>query len=108
MPFFLLAPLTWLGNLLFSAIVWFVSRRGIAITIGITLIGLVGVAINQLVQLVDSNLGQVFSSAIPFATPFITSNTGLCISLIVATEIACTGYKLAIKLIDWKSRILLA
>ncbi len=108
MPFFLIAPLTWLGNALFAAIVWFVSRKGIAITIGISLIALIGTAISLLVAEIDGLMGSVMGGAAPFIAPFVPSNTGLCVSVIVATEIACTGYKLTLKLIDAKSRILLA
>ena len=108
MPFFLIAPLTWLSNGIFAAIVWFVSRRGITITVGLSLIALVGAAINILITAVDANIGNVFSEAVPFVTPFIPSNTGLCVSLIVSTELAATTYRLSLQFIEWKSRILFA
>ena len=108
MPFFLVAPLTWLSNGAFAFIVWFVSRRGITITIGLSLIALVGLAINTLINAIDANIGNVFSDAVPFVTPFIPSNTGLCVSLIVSTELAATTYRLTLQFLDWKSRILFA
>lgn len=108
MPFFLLAPLTWLGNAAFVALMWFISRKGILFTALLGLIALVGTAISFLVSEIDSLIGQVLPSSVPFVNAFLPDNTALCVSVVISAELACTSYKLTIKLIEWKSRVFVA
>lgn len=108
MPYFLIAAFTSLGNMFFQLVVWFVSRRGIAFAALTSIIALIGIAINYLISEIDSLIGSVLPSVATFANAFLPDNTSLCISVIVSCEIACTGYKLTLKLIEYKSRVLLA
>ncbi|MEY8214325.1 MAG: hypothetical protein RPR97_07550 [Colwellia sp.] len=108
MPFFLLAPLAWLAETGFVVIMWFISRKGILFTVMVSIIGLVGAAISYLVSQVDTLIGSVMPAAVPFIAAFVPDNTALCVSIVISTELACTSYKLTIKLLEYKSRVFLA
>lgn len=108
MPLFLIPIATWLGNAIFATIVWFVSRKGISISIGIGIIALMGTAITFLINRVDGLMGSVMGGAAPFVAPFVPSNMAFCVSAIISTELLCTGYRLTMRLIDTKAKILLA
>lgn len=108
MPLFLIPLATWIGNAIFSTIVWFVSRKGISITIGISIIALMGTAITYLINQTDGLMGSLLGGAAPFVAAFVPSNISFCISALVSCEILCTGYRLTMRFIEFKSRVLLA
>ena len=108
MPFFLLAPLAWIGEQLFVALAWFVSRGGIRFVAMTALIAVIGTAIFALVSFTDNLLGGVLPASATFVVAFLPDNTALCISSIISCQLACTGYKLSVKLAEMKARIFVA
>ena len=108
MPLLFIPLITWLGNALFALAMWFISRGGIRFAQFVLTIAALGAAINLLV----SKAAELFSSVIPsgfsFVTEFLPDNTTLCVSIVISTEVACTTYKLAIKLIEQKQKVFLA
>lgn len=108
MPFFLVHFTTWLGNAVFSIIYFYGARKAILLAGFIVIIGLIGVATNALISNIDSLMGQAMPSGLEIAAPFIPDNFGLCLSLIVTAHLACTTYRLALKLIAYKASFMLA
>lgn len=108
MPFFLIAPFAWLGNLVFTVISYYGARKAILLAAFVVIIGLVGVATDALVSNIDSLLGSALPTSLGLVAPFVPDNMSLCLSLIVSAHLACTTYRLVIKFIRWKSTFILA
>jgi hypothetical protein len=108
MPLFLINFIGWIGSAVASAIAFFATRKGIKFAAMVALIALVGTAITALVSEVDTLIGSVVPTSLGFATAFVPDNLGACVSAIIATEVACTTYALAIRFINWKSKVLLS
>tara|TARA_R110000823_G_scaffold129297_1_gene256951 strand:+ start:2249 stop:2575 length:327 start_codon:yes stop_codon:yes gene_type:complete len=106
MPVFLLPLVTWLGTSFVTAIAFFVSRKGILFATMLTVISLVGTATNFLVSEIDGLIGSVLPTSLGLAASFAPNNTQLCLTAIISTHLACTGYRLVIKFIRWKTEIL--
>lgn len=105
MPLFLIPFLTWLGSAAVTAIAFFITRKGILSAALLLIIGLVGAAINILVSEVDSLIGSVLPST-SFVAAIVPSNIGICLSAVISTHIACTGFQLTIKFIRWKTTVM--
>lgn len=108
MPLFLAGPFLWLGNLVFTVISYYGARKAILLAAFVVIIGLVGVATNELISNIDTLLGNALPTDLGLIAPFVPDNMSLCLSLIVSAHLACTAYRLAIKLIRWKASFLLA
>jgi hypothetical protein len=108
MPLFLIGFFTVIGNMVFSAIVWFLTRKGLLFTALAAVIAIIGTLINFLVSQLDGFIGSVIPSSANFVAPFIPDNMSFCLSVIVSAHLACTGYRLTMKFIHWKSTFMLA
>jgi hypothetical protein len=106
MPIFLLPLVSWLGSAFVTAIVYFTSRKGILFAVLVGGIALIGTATTVLVNEIDALMGSVLTGAAPSVAPFVPDNFGLCITAIISAHLACTGYKLVIKLIKWKTDVM--
>lgn len=107
MPLFLVTLFTTLGNLIFQAIVWFITRGGIRFTAALVLIGLVGAAINLLVSETDALIGQLLPGVTNLVSFFMPTNASICVSAIIATELSCTAYRLTLRFIEMKSKTMI-
>jgi hypothetical protein len=108
MPLFLISAFTILGNMVFSAIVWFLTRKGILFAALAVIITIIGTTINFLVSEMDSLISSIMPSSAGLIVPFIPDNMAVCLSAIVSAHIACTGFRLTMKFIHWKSTFMLA
>ena len=108
MPVFLIPLVNWVSGAIFSSLMFFISRKGVAITSLIAVIALMGGALTLLISQIDTLLAQVMPNVVTFTNAFLPDNTAFCISAVISCELFCTGYKLTMKLIEAKSRVLLA
>lgn len=105
MPLFLAPLIGWLTTAIVSSIAFFVTRKGFLFVALTAVIVTVGTAINVLVSQVDGLLGSVLPS-VGFVAAFVPTNTALCLSAIVSTHLACTGFKLTMKFLRWKTTVM--
>lgn len=108
MPLFLAPLVTWLGGAIFTALYWFVQRKGILFAAFLLIIGLVGTAITLLINQIDSLIGGVLPANLGLIAPFVPDNMAFCLSSIVTAHLACTGYRLTMKFIRWKATVMMA
>ena len=106
MPLFLIPLVSWLGSTLLAAIAFFVSRKGFLFTILVGVLAVVGTAVSALMLTIDSLIGSVLPTSVGFIAPFAPDNLPLCLGAIVSTHIACTGFRLTIKFIRWKTDVM--
>lgn len=106
MPIFLIPLVTWLGSSIVAAITYFASRKGILFATLLAVVALVGTATNALISEVDSLMASVLPSSLGLAASFAPSNISVCLGAIISTHLACTGYRLVIKFIRWKTEIM--
>lgn len=105
MPLFLAPVIAWLAATFTTLITFFITRKGVLFAVLVTVIAVVGTAINLLVTQIDGLIGSVLPS-VGFVAAFVPSNIGLCLSAVVSTHVACTGFKLTMKFIRWKTTVM--
>jgi len=105
MPLFLAPLIGWLGSSIATVVAWFVTRKGMLFAVLTAVIAVVGTSINLLVNQIDGLIGSVIPS-VGFVAAFVPSNIGLCLSAIISTHLACTGFKLTMKFLRWKTTVL--
>jgi len=105
MPLFLAPLVGWLVTSITTAFAWFVTRKGMLFAVLTAVIATVGTAINLLVNQIDGLIGSVIPN-VGFVAAFVPSNIGLCLSAIISTHLACTGFKLTMKFLRWKTTVL--
>jgi len=105
MPLFLVPVFSWIGSALFTSFAWFVTRKGMLFSVLVAVIAVVGTATNLLISQIDGLIGSVIPS-VGFVAAFVPSNIGLCLSAIISTHLACTGFKLTMKFLRWKTTVL--
>jgi len=105
MPLFLAPLIGWLATSITTVIAWFVTRKGMLFAVLTAVIAIVGTAINLLVSQIDSLIGSVIPS-VGFVAAFVPTNTAFCLSAVVSTHLACTGFKLTMKFLRWKTTVL--
>lgn len=106
MPIFLVPLITWLSSSIVAAIAFFVSRKGILFTFMLGVVALVGTATSALISQIDTLIGSVLPASMGLAASFAPDNVVICLTAIVSTHLACTGYRLVIKFIRWKTEIM--
>jgi len=105
MPFFLSPLIAWLTTAITTSVAFFVTRKGTLFLVLVAVIASVGTAINILVSQIDSLIGSVLPS-VGFVAAFVPTNTALCLSAVVSTHLACTGFKLTMKFLRWKTTVM--
>jgi len=105
MPLFLVPVFSWIGSALLTSFAWFVTRKGMLFSVLVAVIAVVGTATNLLISQIDGLIGSVIP-AVGFVAAFVPSNIGLCLSAIISTHLACTGFKLTMKFLRWKTTVL--
>ena len=105
MPVFLIPLVSWLGTSFVALVTWFLTRKGILFAALTAIVALIGTAINLLISSVDASIGSVLPQS-SFIAAIVPSNTVLCLSAVISVHLACTAYRLTIKFINWKAKVL--
>ncbi len=105
MPLFLVPLISWLTTTIVSVITFMLTRKGILFATMVSVVTIVGAAIQAIISEVDGLISSVLPS-VAIVTMFVPNNSAACFGAIVAAHIACTSYKMAVKFIRWKTEIM--
>jgi hypothetical protein len=106
MPLFLIPLATWFSTTFISIITYFVTKKGILFASLLTILTAVGLLISAFISEFEGLLLSVLPAAASFAVAFVPSNLTFCLSTIVSAHLAATAFKVSIKLINWKTKVM--